>query len=55
MRTPRGNPRRVGVKADQGSETNPPEGTTARWAGVKAPPQRPRSPVLREKAVSFGS
>jgi hypothetical protein len=54
MRTPKGNRRRTGVKPGQGPATDPTDGTTARWAGVKAPPHQPRLTV-RRKVVSFGS
>ena len=54
MRAPKGNQRRAGVKASQDSETDSTDGTTARWAGVKAPPHQPRLTV-RRKVVSFGS
>ena len=36
--TPKGNLRRSGVKPGQGPATDSTDGTTARWAGVKAPP-----------------
>jgi hypothetical protein len=54
MRTPKGNQRRVGVKPGSGPETDSTDGTTARWAGVKAPPHQLRLTV-RRKVVSFGS
>ena len=54
MRTPKGNRRRTGVKPGQGPATDSTDGTTARWAGVKAPPHQPRLTV-RRKVVSFGS
>jgi hypothetical protein len=52
--TPKGNRRRAGVKTGQGPETDSTDGTTERWAGVKAPPLQPRLTV-RRKVVSFGS
>ena len=52
--TPKGNLRRSGVKPGQGPATDSTDGTTARWAGVKAPPHQPRLTV-RRKVVSFGS
>jgi hypothetical protein len=52
--TPKGDRRRTGVKPGQGPATDSTDGTTERWAGVKAPPHQPRLTV-RRKVVSFGS
>jgi len=49
-----GKPEAAGVKPGEGSATDPTDGITARWAGVKAPPYRLR-PTVQRKAVSFGS